>query len=121
METKKIKVARVNGGRYFKVLAAFPIWVDAGSAPSNASYGNARLLRTVYKEKQARPGDQINILPGGDFLVSESGYVFKIKLEKPEFAPFERRYGDFNNAYLPARMVVEISRSYRRHVDVYPL
>jgi len=111
MKTEKIK--RENGGRYFSVEENFQVFAHVGFADSNASYGSARILRPVYREVMAHAGDQIHILPGGDFLVTEDCLVYSIKFEKPEFAPFEHRHVDLSCVSVPAWALQEIARGRR--------
>jgi hypothetical protein len=60
--------------RVFQVEEEFRIYRLAGMFASNSYYGSARISMAKNEAVNARPGDEIHVLPGGTFL-SRPGHV----------------------------------------------
>ena len=71
------------GNIYYNVTKQFQVTAIVGRKPSNCYIGRARMLESVYENITVKPGDQIQILGGGDFLVTKDDKkVYHIVTEK---------------------------------------
>lgn len=91
---------------YFTVIKPFDVYIMVDSVPSNAHYGRGRVLQPIYQKVKLQKGDQIQLLPGGVFVVSTRKvgifppYTYiTVSMNKPEFSPFEK--GDKRNLMFP--------------------
>jgi hypothetical protein len=55
--------------QYFAVKEPFTIEVRVGLADSQVFIGSSMALQDLYETVTVRPGDQLHLLVGGDFLV----------------------------------------------------
>jgi len=103
---------------YFKTTKPVVGWVMTGWQPSNASYGAARISKPVWNRQILSSGTKVEILAGGDFIVSEQYGEMKATGEKLAFVRFtdpradpgvfEKQYGiDYSKTQLPLSAMVE--------------
>ena len=56
---------------FFSVTGSFYAFIMTGHRPSNASYGNSRIMRPVWKKITLRKGDEIHNIHGGQYYVAK--------------------------------------------------
>jgi hypothetical protein len=78
---------------YWAVEAPFTVYALTEWQPTNAYYGSAQISRRRPEPTQAKAGDEIHCLHGGQFLVRQGGAeAVEIRVLKPDDdrSPFER-------------------------------
>ena len=62
---------RAHENQYFRVIEPFTVEVEVGLAKSQVFIGSSMALEKVYQTVRLRPGDELHLLVGGDFLVRQ--------------------------------------------------
>lgn len=98
---------------YFKTTKPIPAFVNAGTKPSNAWYGAARIHTTVFDRVVLPEGTPIQILAGGDFAIingERKGVRFTDPAADP--GPFEKQYGvDHTRKQLPLSVLARTNEA----------
>ena len=68
---------------YYGVVTPCSLEVRVGLVPANVWIGRSQALQNVYETINARPGDELHCLPGGDFFV-RSGEAFEFDTRRHE-------------------------------------
>lgn len=108
-----------TGNKYFTTLKPVVAWITTGFSPSNAYYGASRIHKADYSREILPVGTKVEILAGGDFIVSDKYGEMKTHGEKlahvrftdPAADPgmFEKQYGGPGPKMLPLSAMAEIS------------
>jgi hypothetical protein len=62
---------RTMNNIYYAVIEPFTVEARVGLSDSQIYIGSSMALRTIYQTVTVRPGDEIHLLFGGDFLVRD--------------------------------------------------
>ena len=80
-----------RNGTYWEVDNPFNVYVQVGSKPSNAYYGNSQIYEPVYEKIRLNPGDQIHALAIGDYVIKNGREVYRRpSIKEPKFKPFQK-------------------------------
>ena len=99
---------------YFKTTDIVNAWVATGrSLPTGAYYGSAQIFTREYVEKKLPAFTDIQLLPGGDFVV-ENGSRKNVRFTDPsgDPGPFEKQYAfDATLRELPLSVLVRTNEA----------
>lgn len=82
----------LNEESFWKVNQPFRIYERYGTSDSNTWVGRSKALTANFWALNAKPGEQIHVLPGGTFLIRQDGTGAPIRFEPPKHI-FEKTYG----------------------------
>ena len=111
---------RIDGNmknRYYQVVTPFDVEVRVGVAEAHVWVGRLQALQDLYQTVTVRPGDEMHLLVGGDFLIRRGvSYAFDTRRHQAQEvmlhpAPFDPA--------LPMDRLAEITREEAQRPAAY--
>jgi len=93
---------------YYRVTAPFRLLIRDGVAPAQVYIGRSQVMQQLWREQDAQPGDEIHLLHGGNFLISD-GNSFEFDFHRHTASEILLHPAPRRSEELPANKVQSIS------------